>query len=201
MVKDFGQASALIKRLMEDVGGSADAYEEPLSSPGRVEEEPVGPAILEDETPEELVDPASVEDFPEEDDCGVCVDGTIDWEEIGDRVWTNPPPVSDEYQSAGVVEDSAELLSIYKGFERARFSGEPQMVSIETGTYQIERAHQDSDWQLVDTVKDRFYIAEWPPTYNDVVAEGDLFIWVMPESDHDVDLGYIHMGYVFMHKS
>ncbi len=189
MVRDFNQASALIKRLMEDVGGSADAYEQPLSSPGVVEGEPVGPVSLD------LPDPA-----PIEDDCGVCVDGTIDWEEVGDRVWTNPPPVSDEYQHVGVVEDSPELLAIHKGFEQARFTGQPRQVSIESGTYPITKAPASSEWELIDTVKDRLYLSAWPAMYNNIVAEEDLFIWVMPESDTDVDLGYIHMGYVFMHK-
>jgi len=92
------------------------------------------------------------------------------------------------------------LLAIYKGFEKARRTGETQMVTIETGTYPVEQRSSFSGWTLVDSVKDRLYCEEHPSMFSDVVAEEDLFIWVMPESDHDVDLGYIHMGYVFTQK-
>ena len=187
--KSFDQAGALISRLMEGVGGSADAYEEPLSDPGPVKDEPEQPDNADTEfTGLQLLD----------DD--VCADGMVDWEEVGDRCWTSPPPVTDEYQFHGVVEDNEELLAIFKGFEKARRKGETQMVTIETGTYPVEKRSAYSGWTLVDTVKDRLYYEEHPSAFSDIVDEEDLFLWVTPESDQDVNLGYIHMGYVFTQK-
>jgi hypothetical protein len=184
---NFNQAEALIGRLMERVGGSSDAYEEPLSAPGVVEEEPA-PTL------------AKTSEAPEDDITGeVCTDGTVDWEAFGDQVWTNPPPVSDDYQPRGVVEDSEELLALYKGFQKALETGNPQIVTIESGMYQIEKS-APGVWQLKDLVKDRLYIQEDVSGHYDVVDPTDLFFWVVLASDADVDLGYVHMGYIFLRK-
>lgn len=199
-VKDFDQAAALVRRLMEDAGGSADAYEKPLpsSNPTRDSEQAEETCFL----PDSLLGPQEFGSQEEEEDDGSCADGMVDWDAVGNRVWTNPPPVDDGYSPKGVVEDSEELLAIYKGFEKARRTNEPQAVRLETGVYQIERPWKlEKNWKLIDPVKDRLYLAEDVSGTFDIVSSEDLFIWVMPDSNRDGDLGYIHMGYVFLRKA
>lgn len=187
--RDFDQAGALIKRLMEGVGGSADAYEEPIVGP--VREEPASRA------PEPPVDDEDTTvSFGE--DIGICVDGEVELPE--DRSWwTNPPPITDEYEPFDVVEAAEELKAIYEAIVNSLETDEPQPVQLETGQVMTERQHGRT-WVVKDTVKDRLYCQENSGGMYDVVDEDDTFIWVMQISDHDVDLGYIHEGYVFLHK-
>ena len=204
VVKDYNQARALIKRVMEGMGGSADAYEEPLS-----ESKEVAPLLGGDPTwtqsgrPQGTPPAEEILTLPQGQEGEIdCIDGIVDWDKVGDRIWTSPPPITEHYQSKGVVEDSQELLAIHKGFEKARSTGQPQVVQLETGMYQIEKTMPTSGWILKDPVKSRNYVQETNYLGLDrAVSEQDLFIWVIfPSNNHDVDLGYIHMGYVFLRK-
>jgi len=197
--QSLGQADALIKRLMEGLGGSADAYEECPKSTGLVVEEVVIDVVVEEEDLVKDTPDADDQDLLGDDE-DLCITGDVDWDEVGNRVWTNPPPITDEYTSAGVVEDCDELLVIYEGFEEARSSGQPQLITLETGSYEVVKPSSSSNWRLQDTVKDRFYAESHPAQYLGVVDEQDLFIWVTPGSEPCVDLGYIHMGYIFTRK-
>jgi hypothetical protein len=186
--EDYNQAAALINRLLEVHGGSINAYEEPLQEP-----EPDPPSPLDrifGPLPEGAL--PKVADNEESD----CLDG------LWDRISNAPPPVSDEYEFWGVDHDSPELTVIYAGFETARQTGQPQIVALETGQYILDRNPTTGGWQLEDTVKGRFYSTEVLPgaRFGPKAKEGDLFIWVMPTSNKDVSLGYIHQGYVFLLK-
>jgi hypothetical protein len=206
-MKDFNQAQALINRLMEAHGGSADAYASPVaptSAPtakpttSRMPVIPDLAAFSRLQTPDPVVNAP----VPTDEDDEECIDGTIDWEGLGDRVWTSPPPIDeDRYVAHGVVEDAEELDALYQGFRNAIKTGQPQSVKLESGIYQVLRHAHHLGWELRDSSKDRLYLQETGlANLAGFVEDTDTFIWVMTASNHDDDLGYIHEGYVFLHK-
>ena len=144
--ENFNQASALIKRLMEDVGGSVDAYEQPLNSTG---------LVLEEEQPSS--EPQAEEATLDQDSC---FDGILDFRRVGDKKWTSPVPITDEYECGGVVEDHEELLALYLGFEQAIRTGKPQLAVLDSGTYPIEKTSRQGGWELRETIKNRVYCQE-----------------------------------------
>lgn len=184
MTRDFNQAQALVKRLMEGMGGSADAYapDSPEPQAGNVAPDPIETALPE----------------PTED----CLEGALDWQALEGQLWTNPDPIdADRYEAYGVIEDSEELKAIYEAFRRCLRSGQPESVKLETGTYQLRKPTPKTGWELVDTVKDRLYMQQVDVHILGATAEdAEVFIWVAPASNPDQDLGYIHEGYVFLHK-
>lgn len=211
-MKDFNQAQALIRRLMEGVGGSADAYGQPEVQPpvatptmaaAPARKMPVIPdlAALLQAQPQPL--PAQPADMSadEEIDEGydICLEGMTDDER--DIPVGGMPPIDANYTPSGVVESSAELKAVFDGFLRAIATGQPQPVKLESGTYQVLRPTSRLGWELHDVAKDYLYLQETGVgTLGGFVNEDDLFIWVMRASNHDVDLGYIHEGYVFLHQ-
>ena len=185
--KKFDQVQALISRLMERVGGSADAYEPPAAS----ELSPLKKKCLLPE--DDPVRRASEEDLPLD-----CLGGeakSLTAEELA-GLWICPLPISDDYAIHGVVEDAGELKPIFEAIEQSLIFGKHVTVALESGSYATQKG-VSGGWKLIDPVKDRCYITQTMRGY-EAVAEGDTFIWVMQESDHDVDLGYLHEGYVFL---
>lgn len=188
--KTFDQATALIARLMEGVGGSADAYEPPVApTPASTQE----PRQLPEDDP---VLRASKEDLPLD-----CLGGeakSLTAEELA-GLWIYPLPISDDYLIQGVVEDAGELKPIFEALEQSIISGKHVTVALESGSYATQKGANGLGWILIDPVKDRRYVQqiETGAAFKGV-DEGDTFIWVMQESNHDVDLGYIHEGYVFL---
>ena len=98
-----------------------------------------------------------------------------------------------------------ELKDIYDAFVDAIRTGEPQSVTLDSGTYEMTQGFGDS-WELYDTGKGRKYCQEavWQHTssgdgyHYDLVEEGDIFCWVIPDDRDDVDdLGYLHNQWVF----
>lgn len=129
-----------------------------------------------------------------------CLDGVIEWDAFIGRWWTNPDPISPEYERVGVVEDSEELRAIYKAFELARQSGQPKDVQVGTVLHQMIKTDVGA-WELRDTTKGRIYIEETgrdlPEVYD---PESHLLIWVVRESDPSLRLGYVLEGYVFKRR-
>jgi hypothetical protein len=193
MSEKFDQAQALVKRLMEDVGGSADAYEPPLdpsgapNEPGEEETEVSGSS--DDADLGIWTASAPTSDYEPEE----CADGDIQWPPEG-VCWTNPDPVNDNYVSRGVVEDHAELLSLWKAFEAAIETGESQEAEMDSGPLNVEVSQTSPLISLEDTVKDRCYLYDCRGA-----AAGIIMIWVNTLSTR-ADLGYIQDGYVFLRK-
>ncbi len=185
MVSDFDQAQALIKRVMEGVGGSADAYETPSA-------EVVSDLDLPTDGNVEDMEPKGEES---------CVGGLIDWIAWGKRLVTvSDHPITNEYQYKGSVEGFSELLAIHRGLLKSWTHDQPQMVKLDTGTYPTSKPTSIAGWQLLDTAKDRLYLQEDVSGSYDVVHPDDLFFWVLRPDDRQNDLGYIQLGYVFMRK-
>jgi len=178
--RDFDQASALISRLLEGVGGSADAYAAP-----------VAPSVPTEATT------FNSEPLPCDD--GICVDGEAQAPEDGRDWWINPDPVTDDYEVVGAVEDSAELKVIWEAIHDSFYEDVPKSVKLDTGTYQTEK-QTGGTWLLKDTVKDRLYCQEHVHGVYSIVDPDDIFIWVLSLSNRDADLGYMHEGWVFLHK-
>ncbi len=185
--KKFDQVQALIKRMMEGIGGSATAYEPPVAT---------SPTPLQEETELPEDDPvrrASEEDLPLD-----CLSGeakSLTAEELA-GLWVCPHPISDDYTIHGVVEDAGELKPIFDALEQSAIFGKHVTVALESGNYATQKV-VSGGWMLIDPVKDRRYVSQTTPCH-EVVAEGDTFIWVRQESDHNVDLGYLHEGYIFL---
>lgn len=92
-----------------------------------------------------------------------------------------PEPISEEYKFSCVVEDYEYLRYTYRFFEKSNNG--------------FER-------EFVDVSRKRKYIQET----NTAVFEGvgnqrDLFIWVLPNLERALPLGYIHEGYCFVRES
>lgn len=190
VVHNFDQAQALIDRLMESVGGSADAYE------SHTLEFLADKSSLADRK-KDLVFQTLVTDLPTLD----CLDGDakdFTREELK-GLWCSPPPITPEYQTHGVVEDAGELKLIFEGLEKSAKSEQSVTMNIDSGTHNTE-AIFGGGWSVTDKVKDRLYILETGVCHYDVVNPEDTFIWVLQASDQDICLGYIHEGYVFMHS-
>ena len=209
-MKDFNQAQALIKRLMEGVGGSADAYGQPeVQPPVTTPAMTATPARKMPTLPDlgTLLQPQPLLPTTRADEEGkfdegydICLEGMTD---DRDTPVGGMPSISPEYVPAGVVESSVELKAVFNGFLRAIATGQPQPVKLESGTYQVLRPTSRLGWELHDIGKDYLYLQEIGGYSLAVIPhanEDDLFIWVMRASNHDLDLGYIHEGYVFLHK-
>lgn len=134
-----------------------------------------------------------------DDDYGLCATDIDD----GDLL----PEVIDAeaYSFHNVVECSGNLEAVWKAFEMARRTGEPQRLELPDRSLQMERKHDC--WEIRDEQANLWYLEAGE---NDVLAQqaleaGDLFIWVIPiiegqDSALVEDLGYIHNGYVFMRR-
>lgn len=112
-----------------------------------------------------------------------------------------PKPVEEKYKMLGSVVAYGELKDIYDAFKWAQETGEPQTVTIESGTYEMTPSFNSSDMVLHDTGKGRRYVQQ---THHacvegyDQIEEGDLFVWVIDDTADEDDLGYIHNRWVFV---
>jgi len=122
-----------------------------------------------------------------------------------------PKPVEPRYKflSSVYADGCEELKEIYQAFTFAVQTGEPQTVTLDSGTYEMTQVFGGTHWELNDTGKGRKYCQEnvWCHTgigedyHYDLVEEGDLFLWVIPEDSDDLDdLGYIHNQWVFLRE-
>ena len=185
--KNFDQANALISRIMENAGGSANAYEDLVAE----KPEPV------QEVPETTPAEPEITDEDRLDGGDICVNGIAILPE--GRTWFGSPPAIDEaYEPKGIVDEAGELLAVYEALCESVDVGTPRDAKLESGTYRTELGGHN--WMLKDPVKDRLYYQEDVSSTYEVIHEGDIFIWVMQISDNDADLGYIHEGFVFLHK-
>ena len=122
-----------------------------------------------------------------------------------------PKPVEPCYNLLGSVysDGCEELKEIYQAFKFAIETGVPQTVTLDSGTYEMTQGVGGDHWVLDDTGKGRKYCQEdvWRQAssgedyHYDLVDEGALFLWVIPEDRDEVDdLGYIHNQWVFLRK-
>ena len=207
MSQSFNQAQALIKRTLEGVGGSADAYEEqPLApSQGMPDISHLLGGVVEEETvvngellgaPSDSTEALLARLSDPDEQCA----HQHDWPEEGE-LWTDPDPISDGYVIHGVVENCGELKEVWEAFCLAATTGEPQMVKLESGPFPL-MPNPEVGWQLTDTVKDRLYILGRPSQdaeLREKLEQGETHIWVRT-SKGGADLGYIQEGYVFLKK-
>jgi hypothetical protein len=121
-----------------------------------------------------------------------------------------PLPVEPCYTHIGSVykDGHEELKEIHDAFLSAIRTGEPQTVTLDSGTYEMTQGFGEN-WELYDTGKGRKYCQEsvWQTTgagdenHYDLVEEEDLFLWVIPDERDDVDdLGYLHNRWVFLRE-
>lgn len=121
----------------------------------------------------------------------------------GYRGDTAHPPITNEYELIGPVEDAGELSELFLCFQEAEFKKDVEIpVKMDTGTYTLY--NKPGRMELIDDVKGIRYIkadmAEMNH-YSPIVEERDIFIWVVPTPEHQQgpsdDLGYIHDGWAF----
>jgi len=121
-----------------------------------------------------------------------------------------PLPVEPRYAHIGSIykDGHEELKDIHDAFLSAILTGEPQSVTLDSGTYEMTQGFGDT-WELHDTGKGRKYCQEavWQQSnsgedyHYDLVEEKDLFLWVIPTDRDDVDdLGYLHNQWVFLRE-
>lgn len=207
MSMSFEEAEAQVQRLMEQAGGSIDAYETPKAS--ELQPNPFGEG---DALPDAKQDHGLVVDNPEvyhpskeEEDlfAGASLDDDLAGEcgfGMGPEGISEPPPIGDEYEYHDVTERCGELDRVRAAFCLAKSSGIPQEVELDSGTYLTDR-HTDGGWVLADPEKNIFYREEVGNLSGHRGTE--LFIWVKRFSDPrapDVSYGYIHLNYVFLKK-
>lgn len=114
-----------------------------------------------------------------------------------------PKPVEPCYKLVGSVVAHGELKDIYDAFKWAQETGEPQTVTIESGTYEMTPHFSSRDMILHDTGKGRRYVQQSNHQCvagYDQIEEGDLFIWVIGDDAEEDDLGYIHNRWVFVRE-
>lgn len=224
MGNDFNQATALISRLMEGVGGSADAYEEqgvprdsdtrPVSTQSRVltvgdlpQTRLVG-IVTPTKDAGSSVQPREAEDdwtmrdqplawSPQHDGDSDESCAYLGWE--ADEV---PAPVSSIYALEGRVEESDELMVVHCAFQRAKLGSTPVTAPLDTGTYNVESTGNQGCFRITDAGKEREYTLEarrnMPELFG--VPSEQLFIWVEETVNHR-RLGYISEGWVFLLKN
>lgn len=121
-----------------------------------------------------------------------------------------PLPVEPCYTHIGSVykDGHEELKEIHDAFLAAILTGEPQTVTLDSGTYEMTQGFGEN-WELYDAGKGRKYCQEavWCQAgggenyHYDLVEEEDLFLWVIPDDRDDVDdLGYLHNRWVFLRE-
>ena len=169
MSKSYAEAAEEISRLLENLGGSANAYS---SSPS-----PVKNTF----TPAE--EPPQLERFaPDNEFCG--------------SFPLFPPgasaPQIPGFSCRGSVDDAGELQAVYDLIESLAFLGTPEgvpSVTLETGTYFPRLLSDGKSWEIEDTQKGILY-RQQPGT-------DDLCITVQRTQDQKV-LGHLMNGWVLL---
>jgi len=207
MKGSFDDADNQVSRLMEVLGGSADAYEAPQPAPREQQapdtkkpnpfgdpnegsedsnSDPLAGIIGDEPTPAEEAQVSEDESW----DCGYMLDS--------DRP-SRPAPLDGTYSYHAIVEDCGELKSIWDAFVEVIVDQQPKQVTLDSGTYEIIQTPPQGLWALVDTFKDRKYLLE-AGNLTGHLKPGEKFIWVKSLTEVGRDFGYIHQGYVFLHK-
>lgn len=218
MKGNFDDNNAQVRRLLEALGGSADAYEPPReeSTPkpvgekkpnpflsaeppdhGLVVEEPEGgspgkPDILWSGTlPESERNQTGESDYP--NDCATGLEGLDVGEPHG-----IPIPLDESYVYHGLSVECGELNQVQKGFSFVLDVDKPRSVQLDSGLYPMSKL-PEGGWVLVDPVKGKRYVQE-TGNLGGHRKVGRIFIWVMGLEDLGGDFGYIHQGCVFVKK-
>lgn len=229
MKESFEQAQSRVRRVLEGVGGSSDAYEAPPSAPkqkGRISwDEAV--RGLGPKTPVERVAPTSQRisdeelagssDEPGEDELNAFIreqlnepyslPGVVPSEEMDCGtgleeffgIGKPPRPLSDEYQLSGHSSDMGELEAIYMAFALTNTSEEAEVVGLASGPCQMKQVN--GNWELYDEAKKLRYLKEDISAHHPEVDPSDTFIWVLPLGQPGAsDFGYLHRGWAFVRK-
>jgi hypothetical protein len=225
--ESFEESQARIRRILESVGGSADAYDAQPAKPPVREGKPTWDQVcqmskLTDPTPsagpkspvdgfrEGTSEPASDEPTDEELNAFIKEQmsdaakpaapescGTDLEEYFG--IGEAPEPIGPEYHLAGHSSDMGELESVYMAFALSNVSEEAEEVQLASGTTKLEKF--GPNWGLLDRKKGLRYLKEDISVHHAEVEPEDTFIWVLPLGPSGVeDFGYIHRGWVYLRK-
>lgn len=214
----FDDSNSQVQRLMEALGGSADAYEppsvDPVEAPASNSKKPNpflddsqpdhGLVVIDEPEGGSLGTPEGYQPGPGEGEEGFekksepypCVFGLAGLED------DDPPeflPLDDSYIYHGLVEGCGELDRVWEAFHAASVDQLPKQAILDSGIYEVTRRPPLDYWVLEDPVKDRKYLLE-SGNLAGHLAPGEKFIWVTGLQDTDQDFGYIHCGAVFLKK-
>jgi len=199
MQTSFERAQSEVGRMLEDLGGSANAYEQAKTRSAQADVNPF-------QNPE----PLDTSDHPHDDEPETLFGGTGDDSRPVDealcggsveepRGFSPFPPISERYELVGNVEDMGELSDLFDAFVHASLTKEPGEVKMQTGTYEI--LCTENGWCLLDGAKGLRYLLDDGEASNmdpDVQLD-DTVVWVIRARD-DADLGYIHQGWVYHNR-
>jgi hypothetical protein len=207
-MEDYSAVEQVIQQMNEQLDG---VDENPFEAINRetAEEAVVKEEVVKTSAEEEIV---ARFDAPEIDCEAMQPDGKF-WTCMLEGVYLPqvPLPVEPCYVHIGSVykDGHEELKEIYDAFNDAVRTGEPQTVTLDSGTYEMTQGFSGQMWELYDAGKGRKYCQEavWQQAsmgegyHYDLVDEEALFLWVIPDDRDDVDdLGYLHDRWVFLRE-
>ena len=204
MKGSFDAANSQVRRLMEVLGGSADAYEPPREDPTRPPpgEEKPNPFLSAGRPDHGLVvvdEPEGVflgepEDHqPTADDEHECAFGLGEADAV-----EAPPPLDESYAYHGLSAACGELAAVRRGFSLAAGEDTPRSIQLDSGSYQMHKLPEGC-WVLDDTGKSKRYLEEIGNLAGHRKVD-DVFVWVQDLKDPERDFGYIHECFVFVKK-
>ena len=211
MKGSFEDNNRQVRHLMEAIGGSANAYEEPSAPKETPAPTPTKPNPFEDPASETetitsaLLAGTSGEEPTPEDEARATEEtlgGThlvLGDEEVDDMEGEPPLPLNPDYERSADVEEGGELAAIWDGFTWVDAASKPREIQMDSGPATIHRTAEGA-WVLEDLEKNRKYLKEEGTLDGHLRPGKDVLIWVSGLSNFHPDLGYIHNGYAFLRK-
>ena len=197
MIKEsFSQVNAKIRRTLEGIGGSADAYEEiPIPTKSSWETASKRAGVVETSFSPPKAQAKKNEAFTESPDW---LKDDTDWNDFEDL---SPPSIDpDSFEVKGTIDDVGELNEVHTALFMASEGRKNAQAELETGKYSTFES--GNDFHVEDTVKGIRYtlVKRNLDTLCPGIVDSDTnFIWVTRMNDNH-RIGYIHENHYFVTK-